>query len=343
MTATAEAAPIWSLAAARLDRCEMAGAAGSAGEPIVTAKITAPEVPDWAVERPRITKLIAQGARWCPLTVLTGLPGAGKTIALAWWAAAAPGAVAWISLDDHDNRPGVFWFYVIAALRESGVAVPKSLSAGPLSRASDHVFLLQLASVMAAADPPVTLVLDDLHLLTDPQLLDGLDYVLRNTGPGLRLVVSSRTDPLLPLNRYRLAGQLAEIGADDLALSIAEVGQVLAGHGIALPAGSLEFLARRTEGWTAGARLAALCVGTHPRPASPAAPDQAAMLLVDQLTEREREVLRYYSRLFSRAEVASEMHLSVNTVKSHLKSIYRKLAATCRGEAVRRARQLDLI
>jgi LuxR family maltose regulon positive regulatory protein len=37
------------------------------------------------------------------------------------------------------------------------------------------------------------------------------------------------------------------------------------------------------------------------------------------------------------------MHLSVNTIKSHLKSIYRKLAATCRGEAVRRARQLDLI
>jgi LuxR family maltose regulon positive regulatory protein len=79
------------------------------------------------------------------------------------------------------------------------------------------------------------------------------------------------------------------------------------------------------------------------RPAPPAAPDQPAMLLVEPLTEREREVLRYYSGLFSRAEVASEMHLSVNTVKSHLKSIYRKLAATCRGEAVRRARQLDLI
>jgi len=59
-------------------------AAGSAGEPILTAKITPPDVPDWAVERPRITKLITRGARWCPLTVLTGLPGAGKTIALAW-------------------------------------------------------------------------------------------------------------------------------------------------------------------------------------------------------------------------------------------------------------------
>jgi LuxR family transcriptional regulator, maltose regulon positive regulatory protein len=37
------------------------------------------------------------------------------------------------------------------------------------------------------------------------------------------------------------------------------------------------------------------------------------------------------------------MYISLNTVKTHLKSIYRKLAATHRGEAVRRARQLDLI
>ena len=48
--------------------------------------------------RPRITKLIAQGARWCPLTVVTGPPGAGKTMALALWAAAEPGTVAWVSV-----------------------------------------------------------------------------------------------------------------------------------------------------------------------------------------------------------------------------------------------------
>jgi ATP/maltotriose-dependent transcriptional regulator MalT len=68
------------------------------------------------------------------------------------------------------------------------------------------VFVLALA----AQDPPLTLVLDDLHLLPDPAVLDGLDYVLRNTGAGLRLVVSARMDPL-PVHRYRLAGQLTEI------------------------------------------------------------------------------------------------------------------------------------
>jgi len=72
-------------------------------------------------------------------------------------------------------------------------------------------------------------------------------------------------------------------------------------------------------------------------------PDQAPILMVETLTEREVEVLRHMSRLFSTAEAASELHISVNTLKSHLKSIYRKLAATRRGEAVRRARQLELI
>ncbi len=47
--------------------------------------------------------------------------------------------------------------------------------------------------------------------------------------------------------------------------------------------------------------------------------------------------------MLSTAEIASEMYISVNTVKTHLKSIYRKLAAAHRSEAVRRARLLELI
>jgi hypothetical protein len=97
--------------------------------PIVAAKITAPSVPGWVVSRPRITKLIAQGRRWCLLTVVTGPAGAGKTMALALWAAAEPGMVAWVGLDEFDNRPGVFWAYVVAALRRSGVALPAALPA----------------------------------------------------------------------------------------------------------------------------------------------------------------------------------------------------------------------
>ena len=247
----------------------------SAGLPILAAKITAPGVPDWALPRPRITQLIAQGTRWCPLTVLTGPAGAGKTMALALWAAAGPGTVAWVSADEFDNRPGVFWSYVVAALRRSGVALPAALPAAR-GREAGQVFLLGLAAALAAQDPQVTLVLDDLHLLTDPEVLDELDYMLRNAGAGLRLVAAARMDPPLPLHRCRLAGELTEIRASDLAFTTAEAGLLLARHGSTLTADALERLTRRTEGWAAGLRLAAISMGTHPDP------DQFAAELITQ-------------------------------------------------------------
>jgi LuxR family maltose regulon positive regulatory protein len=238
----------------------------SVGDPILAAKITAPSVPEWAVPRPRINKLIAQGTRWCPLTLVTGPPGAGKTMALALWAAAEPGMVAWVGLDEFDNRPEVFWSYVVASLSRSGVAIPRTLRAVERERVGDEGFLLRLAAALAAQDPPVTLILDDLHLLTEPRVLHGLDFVLRNVGSGLRLAVSSRMDPLLPLYRYRLAGGLTEIRASDLAFSISEAGLLLAQHGRTLTTDLLESLTRRTEGWAAGLRLAAISLGAHPDP-----------------------------------------------------------------------------
>jgi LuxR family transcriptional regulator, maltose regulon positive regulatory protein len=68
-----------------------------------------------------------------------------------------------------------------------------------------------------------------------------------------------------------------------------------------------------------------------------------APVIVQQLSEREREVLRSMPGMLTAAEVASELYISGNTVKSHLKSIYRKLGATHCREAVRRGRQLGLI
>ena len=95
-------------------------------------------------------------------------------------------------------------------------------------------------------------MLDDLHLLTEPAVLDGLSYLLRNAAPGLHLVVASRADPLLPLHRYRVAGQLAEIRADDLAFRVKESGLLVAHHGLTLPTSMLERITGRTEGWPRG-------------------------------------------------------------------------------------------
>jgi LuxR family maltose regulon positive regulatory protein len=62
-----------------------------------------------------------------------------------------------------------------------------------------------------------------------------------------------------------------------------------------------------------------------------------------QLTPREQSVLSYLATSMTAAEIAAELYLSVNTVKTHLAAIYRKLEAGRRREAVRRARELELL
>ncbi len=72
-------------------------------------------------------------------------------------------------------------------------------------------------------------------------------------------------------------------------------------------------------------------------------PTGLAPVLVLPLTEKEQEVLRLLSALFSTEEIAQTMFVSVNTVKTHVRAILRKLEVTGRNEAVRRARELELI
>ncbi|MCW2982685.1 MAG: ATP-dependent transcriptional regulator, MalT-like, LuxR family, partial [Conexibacter sp.] len=77
---------------------------------------------------------------------------------------------------------------------------------------------------------------------------------------------------------------------------------------------------------------------------SGASPPPAAVApLEDPLSDRELTVLRYLPTLLSSTEIAGELFVTVNTVKSHLKSVYRKLGVRNRREAVERARDLGLI
>jgi LuxR family transcriptional regulator, maltose regulon positive regulatory protein len=235
--------------------------------PVLLSKITVPDVPAWGVRRPRLDHLITRGTEG-PLTSVTGPPGAGKTMAITLWAAGRTPArpLPWVSLDDYDNEPKIFWSYLLAALDRAGADVPPLPAATARCGEVDHAFLLQLAAVLAVQDPPVVLVLDDLHVLTEPAVLDGLAYVLRNARPGLNLLASSRMDPLLPLHRYRLAGELTEVRAEHLAFTVTEAAQLMAQHGVRLPGPDLERLTRHTEGWAAGIRLAALSLDGHPDP-----------------------------------------------------------------------------
>ena len=77
----------------------------------------------------------------------------------------------------------------------------------------------------------------------------------------------------------------------------------------------------------------------RPAPSSPS----GSSALVGKLTDRERDILYYLPTHLRSAEIGAELFLSVNTVKSHMRAIYRKLGVATRAEAVVRARELSLL
>jgi LuxR family maltose regulon positive regulatory protein len=84
--------------------------------------------------------------------------------------------------------------------------------------------------------------------------------------------------------------------------------------------------------------VAALLAGSAPDHAPcPAAP------VLEELTDRELDVLRYLPTMLRNSDIAAQMYVSVNTVKAHLRSLYRKLGVTQRRQAVERARELGLL
>ena len=82
-------------------------------------------------------------------------------------------------------------------------------------------------------------------------------------------------------------------------------------------------------------------------PAGPAIrstrPTQGAARVGSNLSVRELEVLRLLSALLTTEEIAAELFISVNTVRTHVRRIFEKLGVSRRNDAVRRARELKLV
>jgi LuxR family maltose regulon positive regulatory protein len=103
------------------------------------------------------------------------------------------------------------------------------------------------------------LVLDDYHLIETQPIHDALTFLIDHMPPALQLVIISRIDPPLPLARWRVRNQLAEVRADDLRFASAEATAFLNdAMGLMLSAAEVTALEARTEGWIAGLHLAAL-------------------------------------------------------------------------------------
>lgn len=189
--------------------------------------------------------------------------GFGKTTLLAEWAECARSTVAWLSLDPEDSDPARFWRYVAVALdRACGGLAEQVL---PLLRApgagTSQRVVTALINELAAAGDDLVLVLDDYHVIASQPIHGAMAFLLSHLPHRLNVVVTTRSDPPLPLARLRAAGQLAELRAADLRFTPEESAALLRdGWEIDFSPETAGALAGRTEGWAVGLQLAALAL-----------------------------------------------------------------------------------
>jgi LuxR family maltose regulon positive regulatory protein len=233
--------------------------AAAAGPELLGDKLRVPRLSVAILRRSRLTDLIEKAASH-RVTVVSGPAGAGKTVACGAWASSAPASrrVAWLTLDAGDRDPERFWTYVRAALTRGGTLPAEA--ARTLHDAPADAFPLRVVEAAALLTEPVTLVLDDVHELADGPVLAGLDLLIRHVPPTLRLILSGRCPPRLALARLRVSGDLADVNASDLACTAPEADAYFAMLGLEVDAAARDELLRRTEGWMAGLRLAAMSV-----------------------------------------------------------------------------------
>ena len=225
---------------------------------LYTAKLLRPLVRPGTVSRPGLVeRLVTRDAR--PIVSVAAPAGYGKTTLLSQWAEHSTQAVAWVSVDEADNDPKVLLTYVAEALdaiEPIGERVFDAL-ASPASSVPGSV-VPRLGSAFASMTSPVTLVLDDVHLLHNSECRAALSVLAGHVPSGSRLVLAGRAEPPLRTARLRAEGKLLEIGAGDLSLTVAEAASLLRAAGVQAGDDDVAELHRRTEGWPAGLYLAAL-------------------------------------------------------------------------------------
>lgn len=195
------------------------------------------------------------------LTLVTAPAGFGKTTLISDWIADCGYPVAWLSLDEGDNEPTRFLTYLIAALQTIAPDIGKSLEEVLQSPQTPDIttLLTTLLNDIATIPDTFLLALDDYHVLDNPIIDEAMAFLIDYLPSQMRLVITTREDPLLQLSRLRARGHLTELRASDLRFTIDEAVEFLnTVMGIPLSREDITALEKRTEGWIAGLQLAAL-------------------------------------------------------------------------------------
>ena len=209
---------------------------------LVRAKLRAPSARD-PVPRARLHERLDRRAGGA-LTLVSAPAGFGKSTLLAEWGRSSGLPVGWVSLDEGDEDPSRFLSYLVAALRRvapgAGEAVLFALRS-PEPRPVEAVLtpLVNELHDEMRGEEEVVLVLDDYHLVGAAEAVHrAVAFLIDNSPPRLRLVLSARADPPLPLARIRAQGRLLELRTADLRFTPKEAAALLNGAmGIGLSPG----------------------------------------------------------------------------------------------------------
>ena len=223
---------------------------------VAAADLVIPHPPSPLVLRPRLFKRLNEGTNG-PLTLVSAPAGAGKTSLLSSWLSAEPRTVSWLTARANLSE-AVFWSEFLAALQRvvparsalSRVAAPRSGSPPGL--------LVELLNGFAELEEPVIVVVDDFQNVRSAAVSATFEQLLRTAPESLRLVLSTRHDPVLPLHLFRASGELNELRAHHLAFREEETEELLVSLGVELKPPLLSLLQEQTEGWAAGLRLYSL-------------------------------------------------------------------------------------
>ncbi len=234
--------------------------------PILATKLYIPPPPPRVVLRPRLIETLNAGL--CQdqgygqkLTLIIAPSGFGKTTILSEWIPSCKRLAAWLSLDEGDNDLTRFLVYMVAGLRtiatnfgEEVLSELQSSQPPPL-----EIILTSLINEIATIPSDFIFVLDDYHVIDSHAVDSGLTFLIDHLPQQMRLVITTREDPDLPISRLRARGQLTELRATDLRFTTAEATEFLNRcMGLVLSIEDIDILDTRTEGWIAGLQLAAL-------------------------------------------------------------------------------------
>lgn len=228
--------------------------------PLLKTKLYQPFIPSDFMVRERLLKKLSEN-KDCYLTLVSAPAGYGKSSIVSHWLSIEKRQSCWVSLDTYDNALQQFLVYFIAAIQTiSSTSLSKSFALiNAFTHASTEVIFSTLINEIDEMEDDFTIILDDIHHITDPEILNFLNRFFAYSPRGMKIVLIGRQDPFLNISSLRAKGLLNEVRMAHLRFSEQEsIDFIQNATEQVIDIELLKPIVSKNEGWVTGLRLASL-------------------------------------------------------------------------------------